>query len=151
MPFLQNVTCGRGIPTERLAEVGRHYMLFGGKSLINDQCRSLPDGVDERITQSWAVAAALLGNRNRAPTFMTNVRSSETVIGGYLSVTMPPVVPLVSAVSENLFDAVQGTQIQVDRIRHYANHPGFAQASVDAPLRALESLGERAEERPPSL
>ena len=31
MPFLQNVTRGRGIPTERLAEVGRHYMLFGGK------------------------------------------------------------------------------------------------------------------------
>jgi ferrochelatase len=39
MPFLENVTRGRGIPTERLAEVGQHYFLFGGKSPINDQCR----------------------------------------------------------------------------------------------------------------
>ena len=29
MPFPENVTCGRGIPTERLAEVGRHYFAAG--------------------------------------------------------------------------------------------------------------------------
>ena len=41
MPFLENVTRGRGIPRERLAEVGEHYFLFGGRSPINDQCRDL--------------------------------------------------------------------------------------------------------------
>ena len=61
MPFLENVTRGRGIPTERLAEVGRHYLLFGGKSPINDQCRRLLGGIDERITPPWHTAAALLG------------------------------------------------------------------------------------------
>ncbi|MFF9280465.1 hypothetical protein ACF09M_35810, partial [Streptomyces griseosporeus] len=29
VPFLQNVTRGRGIPKERLKEVGQHYFLFG--------------------------------------------------------------------------------------------------------------------------
>ena len=32
VPFLRNVTAGRGIPEERLEEVGEHYFGFGGKS-----------------------------------------------------------------------------------------------------------------------
>ena len=35
MPFLQNVTRGRGVPPERLAEVAEHYQHFGGVSPIN--------------------------------------------------------------------------------------------------------------------
>jgi ferrochelatase len=30
MPFLENVTRGRGIPKERLAAVAEHYLHFGG-------------------------------------------------------------------------------------------------------------------------
>src|SRR5699024_1702534 len=41
VPFLRNVTAGRGIPEERLEEVGEHYFGFGGKSPINDQNRAL--------------------------------------------------------------------------------------------------------------
>ena len=32
VPFLENVTRGRGIPRERLEEVGEHYFLFGGRA-----------------------------------------------------------------------------------------------------------------------
>jgi ferrochelatase len=46
---------------------------------------------------------------------------------------------------ENLYDAAQGTHIRVDRIRHYANHPGFIEASVDATLEALAALPESAD------
>ena len=42
VPFLENVTRGRGISRERLEEVGKHYFLFGGRSPINDQNRSFP-------------------------------------------------------------------------------------------------------------
>ena len=41
MPFLQNVTRGRGVPPERLAEVAHHYDRFGGVSPLNQQCRDL--------------------------------------------------------------------------------------------------------------
>ena len=34
VPFLENVTRGRGIPKERLTEVGKHYFLFGGVGLL---------------------------------------------------------------------------------------------------------------------
>ena len=30
LPFLENVTRGRGIPRDRLVEVAEHYLLFGG-------------------------------------------------------------------------------------------------------------------------
>ena len=52
IPFLRNVTRGRGIPEERLEEVAHHYRAFGGVSPINDQNRELkvaleaPDLVD---------------------------------------------------------------------------------------------------------
>ncbi|MGW8652078.1 ferrochelatase, partial [Nocardia salmonicida] len=29
IPFLENVTRGRGVPPERLAEVAQHYLHFG--------------------------------------------------------------------------------------------------------------------------
>ena len=41
MPFLENVTRGRGVPRERLAEVAEHYLHFGGVSPINEQNRAL--------------------------------------------------------------------------------------------------------------
>ena len=41
LPFLENVTRGRGIPRERLAEVAEHYHHFGGISPINDQNKAL--------------------------------------------------------------------------------------------------------------
>ena len=41
LPFLRNVTRGRGIPEERLAAVAEHYHHFGGVSPINEQCRDL--------------------------------------------------------------------------------------------------------------
>src|SRR5450759_5895520 len=41
MPFLENVTRGRGIPRERLAAVAEHYYAVGGVSPINQQCRDL--------------------------------------------------------------------------------------------------------------
>ena len=35
VPFLENVTRGRGIPRERLEVVGEHYYHFGGVSPLN--------------------------------------------------------------------------------------------------------------------
>jgi protoporphyrin/coproporphyrin ferrochelatase len=41
MPFLRNVTRGRGIPEERLQIVAEHYHHFGGVSPINQHNREL--------------------------------------------------------------------------------------------------------------
>jgi ferrochelatase len=144
MPFLQNVTRGRGIPTERLAEVGRHYLLFGGRSPINDQCRSLLTALTNELRSRGLQLPLYWGNRNWYPYLHDEVRVIERDGHRRVLAVVTSAYPSYSSCRqyrENLFDAVQGTQIQIDRIRHYANHPGFVQASVDAALEALKSLG----------
>ncbi len=46
MPFLENVTRGRGVPHERLLEVAEHYQHFGGVSPINAHNRAFPLPID---------------------------------------------------------------------------------------------------------
>jgi protoporphyrin/coproporphyrin ferrochelatase len=149
MPFLQNVTRGRGIPPERLAEVGRHYALFDGRSPINDQCRSLLTALTNELRSRGLRLPLYWGNRNWYPYLHDEVRAIERDGHRRVLVVVTSAYPSYSSCRqyrENLFDAAQGTQIQIDRIRHYANHPGFVQASVDASMQALETLGERADE-----
>src|SRR5664279_5219676 len=60
IPFLRNVTRGRGIPEERLEEVAAHYRAFGGVSPINHQNRELKAAIGVELPVLW-------GNRNWAP------------------------------------------------------------------------------------
>ena len=52
IPFLRNVTRGRGIPDERLEEVAHHYRHFGGVSPINEHNRQLKAALEAEIEQS---------------------------------------------------------------------------------------------------
>ena len=67
VPFLENVTRGRGIPRERLEEVGEHYFLFGGRSPINDQNRALLAAIREDLAGSGIDLPVYWGNRNWDP------------------------------------------------------------------------------------
>ena len=49
IPFLRNVTRGRGIPDERLEEVAHHYRHFGGVSPINEQNRVLKAALEAEL------------------------------------------------------------------------------------------------------
>ena len=69
VPFLENVTAGRGIPRERLEEVGQHYFDRGGRSPINDQCRALIAAVRDglrraRPSTSRSTGATATGTRS---------------------------------------------------------------------------------------
>ena len=68
-PFLDNVTRGRGVPPERLAEVEQHYLAFGGRSPINDQVRALIEAVRAELdrrgrTGSPSIGATVTGIRS---------------------------------------------------------------------------------------
>ena len=67
MPFLQNVTRGRGVPPERLAEVVEHYQHFGGVSPINQQCRELLAAIREDFAANGVHLPVYWGNRNWDP------------------------------------------------------------------------------------
>ena len=67
MPFLENVTRGRGIPRERLLDVAEHYHHFGGVSPINEQNQALIAAVEEELAAAGIDVAVYWGNRNWAP------------------------------------------------------------------------------------
>jgi ferrochelatase len=149
MPFLENVTRGRGIPAERLAEVGRHYLLFGGKSPINDQCRRLLAALTNELRRRGVQLPLYWGNRNWHPYLADELRAIERDGRRRVLAVVTSAYPSYSSCRqyrENLFDAARGSQLQIDRIRHYANHPAFVAASVRAGLKALDTLSGRADE-----
>lgn len=67
VPFLERVTAGRGIPRERLVEVGQHYLTLGGVSPINEQNRAMRTALDERLRHRGVDIEFVLANRNSAP------------------------------------------------------------------------------------
>src|SRR5215469_9513076 len=71
IPFLENVTRGRNIPRERLAEVGHHYDLFGGVSPINRQNRELIAALESELEANGIALPVYYGNRNWHP-FLTD-------------------------------------------------------------------------------
>ena len=147
IPFLENVTRGKNIPRERLAEVGEHYFSFGGRSPINDQNRAFLAALREDLAGAGVDLPVYWGNRNwdpyladalrqmaddgvqRAACFVTSAYSSYSGCRQYRE-------DLAAAVAE-----VPGAPV-LDRLRHYFNHPGFVEPVVDATLSALAELPE---------
>ncbi|WP_375425354.1 ferrochelatase [uncultured Friedmanniella sp.] len=152
VPFLENVTRGRGIPRERLVEVGQHYFLFGGRSPINEQCRALLGALRTELDGRGIATPLYWGNRNWDPYLSDEVAALAAAGHRRVLAVLTSAYPSYSSCRqyrENLYDAVQGGAaelgVTVDKIRHYSDHPGFVAASVDATLAALDSLGEPGE------
>src|SRR5437899_12856968 len=64
LPFLENVTRGRGVPPERLRAVARNYERFGGVSSLNAETRALVAAVERELAGRLPV---YWGNRNWHP------------------------------------------------------------------------------------
>jgi ferrochelatase len=147
LPFLENVTRGRGIPRERLAEVGEHYSLFGGRSPINDLNRNLMAAIRADLLEHGIDLPVYWGNRNWDP-FLTDA-VAEMQADGVRRVACFTTSAYSSYSScrqyrENLAEAANqiGDDGPVlDKLRLYFNHPGFLDPVVDAVLGALVKGG----------
>ncbi|WP_310723127.1 ferrochelatase [Streptomyces sp. N2A] len=151
VPFLENVTRGRGIPRERLTEVGQHYFLFGGVSPINAQNRELLDALRKDFAENGLELPVYWGNRNWAPYLTDTLR--QMVGDGHRRIAVLATSAYASysgcrQYRENLADALAALQAeglpvpQVDKLRHYFNHPGFVRPMVDGVLASLAALPE---------
>ncbi|WP_300344245.1 ferrochelatase [Nesterenkonia sp.] len=69
IPFLRNVTRGKGIPDERLEEVATHYRANGGVSPINEQNRQLKAALESELAGREIDLPVYWGNRNWDPYF----------------------------------------------------------------------------------
>jgi ferrochelatase len=146
MPFLENVTRGRGVPPERLAGVAEHYYAFGGVSPINQQCRDLLAAVRADMTASGLSLPVYWGNRNWTPYLADTVRdmAADGVRRAVAFVT--------SAYSSysgcrQYLDDIERARAEVGpgapelgKIRRYFNHPGFIEPFADSAADAVATL-----------
>ncbi|MFC7302722.1 ferrochelatase [Streptomyces monticola] len=149
VPFLENVTKGRGIPKERLKEVGQHYFLFGGVSPINDQNRALLDALRKDFAGHGLDLPVYWGNRNWAPYLTDTLR--EMVTDGHRRILVLATSAYASysgcrQYRENLADALAALAAEglepprIDKLRHYFNHPGFVGPMIDGVVKSLAEL-----------
>lgn len=149
VPFLRNVTHGRGIPEERLKEVGKHYFLFGGVSPINEQNRALLAALRADFTEHGVELPVYWGNRNWAPYLTDTLR--QMVMDGRRRIAVLATSAYASysgcrQYRENLADALgtladEGLELpRVDKLRHYFNHPGFVRPMIESVLASLADL-----------
>jgi protoporphyrin/coproporphyrin ferrochelatase len=146
MPFLRNVTQGRGVPPGRLAEVAEHYYAFGGVSPINQQCRDLLTAARAGFAASGLSLPLYWGNRNWSPYLADTVRAmaADGVRRALAFVTSA--YSSYSSCRQYLDDieraraaAGPGAPV-IDKIRRFFNHPGFIEPFADHARAALASL-----------
>ncbi|MEV6520002.1 ferrochelatase [Micromonospora chalcea] len=146
LPFLQNVTRGRGVPPERLAEVAEHYLHFGGVSPINQQCRDLLAAIREDFAANGLDLPVYWGNRNWDPMLADTVARMRddgitralafvtSAYGGYSSCRQYQ-EDIASARA-----AVGPDAPLIEKLRQFWDHPGFIEPHADAVRAALAQL-----------
>jgi ferrochelatase len=143
LPFLRNVTRGRGIPENRLTEVAHHYELFGGASPINEQNRAVIRALKAELERRGLDLPVFFGNRNWKP-FLEEAVQEMTDKGVQRALAL--VSSAFSSYSgcrqyrENIQAAREAAGPKapvVDKIRVFYNHPGFLRAVADLIKKSL--------------
>ncbi len=151
LPFLRNVTAGKGIPDERLAEVAEHYHHFGGASPINRQNLALQRALTAELERRRIDLPVVWGNRNWSP------YTKDALAAAYADGHRRVLALVTSAYAsysgcrqyrEDFWSTLEelGSDLglpdgehplSLDKLRAYFNHPGFVEANVDAVTEAF--------------
>jgi ferrochelatase len=147
IPFLRNVTRGRGIPDERLEEVAHHYRHFGGVSPINDQNRELKAALDAELARRSIDLPVYWGNRNWDP-YLADALQAAYDDGHRTLLTIA--TSAYSSFSscrqyrEDIAIALAATglegRVTVDKVRQYFDHPGFVEPFVEGVVAGVREL-----------
>ncbi len=147
LPFLRNVTRGRGIPDERLEEVAHHYRAFGGVSPINAQNRALQAALQAELDSRGLELPVLWGNRNWDPYLADTLREAHAAGHRRLLAVVTSAYSSYSGCRqyrEDLATALDETglagELSIDKVRQYFDHPGFVGPFVDGVGAGLVSL-----------
>jgi ferrochelatase len=143
-PFLANVAGGRGIPPERLREVGRHYLeVFGGVSPLNEQCRQLRAALSAELAARGPALPVYWGNRNWHPFLPDTLRQMAADGRRHALAVVTSAFPSYSGCRQYLEDLaavdVPGAPV-VRKLRHYWAEEGFLAPVRRNALRACEGL-----------
>lgn len=147
IPFLRNVTRGRGIPDERLEAVATHYRRFGGVSPINAQNRALKAALEAELAARGLDLPVFWGNRNWAPYLADAVREAadagcRTLLG--LATSAYSSYSSCRQYREDFAAALQATglegSVHIDKVRQFFDLPGFVDVFVSGVADAVRGF-----------
>jgi ferrochelatase len=150
MPFLRNVTRGRNVPDERLAEVAEQYEVFGGVSPINAQCRDLVAAVEQEFAATTLDLPVYFGARNWHPYLADTLQrmADDGVRRALVFVTSA--FGSYSGCRQYRENLAEATEVVADRAPHlqklrlYYNHPGFVETMASKLAEGRRHLTETA-------
>jgi ferrochelatase len=152
LPFLRQVTRGRGVPDDRLNEVAQHYLHFGGISPITAQNEALLAAIKAEFEHRGIKLPVYFGNRNWRPYATDTVRDMSVDGVAHAVVLATSATGSYSACRQYLEDldrasaVLEGAAPQFTKLRHYFDHPGFIRANADAMRVAITKLEPAARE-----
>lgn len=137
IPFLRNVTRGRGIPDERLEEVAHHYRHFGGVSPINQHNRELKAALEAEIAKRGLGLPVYWGNRNWEPYLEEAVTEAAEAGDTTLIAIATSAYSSFSSCRQYREDYARvlestglGETVTIDKVRQFFDHPGFVATFV---------------------
>jgi protoporphyrin/coproporphyrin ferrochelatase len=144
IPFLRNVTRGRGIPDERLEEVAHHYRHFDGISPINAQNRALKAALEAELAARGIRLPVYWGNRNWTPYLDEAVTAAAEAGHTTLIAVATSAYSSFSSCRQYREDfarvltetGLAGT-VTIDKVRQFFDHPGFVAPFVDGVREAI--------------
>jgi protoporphyrin/coproporphyrin ferrochelatase len=145
LPFLENVTRGRGVPRERLEAVAEHYHHFGGVSPINEQTKALIAAVEADLAAAGVDLPVYWGNRNWAPYVEDTWRRMADDGIEHVYVFATSAYASYSGCRQYHEDVARARGVlgggpTAEKLPHYFDTPGFLRANADALSAALAGL-----------
>lgn len=147
IPFLRNVTRGRGIPDERLEEVSHHYRANGGISPINQQNRALKAALEAKLAARGIELPVLWGNRNWDPYIPQTLQDAYDAGHRRLLMVTTSAYSCYSSCRQYREDiglALTETgldgRLEVDKVRQYFDHPGFVEPFIEGTAAGLADV-----------
>ena len=132
LPFLRNVTRGRGIPEARLETVATHYRASGGVSPVNAQNRALREALQAELAARGTAVPVYWGNRNWTPYLRDAVSAAVEAGQTRLPALTTSAYSSYSSCRQYRDDLAEarraagvGDDIRIDAVRPYFDHPGF--------------------------
>ena len=142
-PFLENVTRGRNVPADRLAQVETQYQRFGGVSPISGQNRDLLAALAAELTSRGTPLPCYWGNRNWHPYLRDTISQMAAEERRHTAVVVTSAFSSYSGCRQYHEDlAAAATAVpnapKLTRVRVYGNHPGFVGAQAARVREALD-------------
>jgi len=145
-PFLVNVTRGRGIPSERVEEVARHYERIRGASPLNELTFKQAAALSARLERDGIALPVFVGMRNWHPYLTDTLREmTEKRCRRALGIILSSLQTEASweRYQENVAEARAKIGADAPEVVYAApwfDHPRFIEAVADRARAALESV-----------